>query len=324
MNFLFVADNLAMNAPDAAPFEGFSIAEVARETGLGKDTLRVWERRYGFPVPARTLHGDRLYSSADVERLRLIRHLMLLGHRPGQLVAAPLEALRQKLPALVPTPLTGTEAHLPAAVQEALALLHRHEVDALRALLAQSQARLGLGPWVLQLVAPLVEQVGLSWARGHLGVDQEHLCTELLQAALRQAVQTLAATGSPRSPRVLLTTLPGETHGLGLLMAEALLTLEQASGLSLGVQTPLDALVNAAQAHRADVVALSATACLPVRELTQMLTTLRQALPAHVALWLGGSATRLQRAWPAGCLCLGDLADIAPAVAAWRAEHEPG
>jgi hypothetical protein len=26
-----------------------NIAAVERETGLGKDTLRVWERRYGFP-----------------------------------------------------------------------------------------------------------------------------------------------------------------------------------------------------------------------------------------------------------------------------------
>ena len=37
----------------------WSIAEVERETGLGKDTLRVWERRYGFPVPQRDRLGER-------------------------------------------------------------------------------------------------------------------------------------------------------------------------------------------------------------------------------------------------------------------------
>ena len=49
------------------------------------------------------------------------------------------------------------------------------------------------------------------------------------------------ASSAPRpagGPRVLLTTLPGEPHGLGLLMVEALLTLDGCRCLSLGVQTP--------------------------------------------------------------------------------------
>ncbi|TXG94449.1 MAG: MerR family transcriptional regulator, partial [Rhodocyclaceae bacterium] len=65
----------------------FSIAAVERDTGLAKDTLRVWERRYGFPTPARDANGERLYPSAQVERLRLIKRLMDQGFRPGKLVS---------------------------------------------------------------------------------------------------------------------------------------------------------------------------------------------------------------------------------------------
>ena len=43
------------------------IAEVERETGLGKDTLRVWERRYGFPTPSRDPQGERLYDEAMID-----------------------------------------------------------------------------------------------------------------------------------------------------------------------------------------------------------------------------------------------------------------
>ena len=64
-----------------------SIAAVERETGLGKDTLRAWERRYGFPLPQRDAAGVRGYPRAMVERLRLIRRALVAGHRPGRLFA---------------------------------------------------------------------------------------------------------------------------------------------------------------------------------------------------------------------------------------------
>ena len=84
------------------------------------------------------------------------------------------------------------------------------------------------------------------------------------------------------------------------------------------LQTPVDALVQAAHIHRADIVALSATACQPERNFGQALLTLRSQLPGSVALWLGGSATLTRRTWPAGCWPVGALADIGPRVQAWR------
>ena len=65
-----------MNDMTSQP-EGFvNIAAVERDTGLSKDTLRVWERRYGFPAPMRDRFGERLYPLEQVDRLRLIRRLM--------------------------------------------------------------------------------------------------------------------------------------------------------------------------------------------------------------------------------------------------------
>ena len=64
------------------------VGAVERDTGLSKDTLRVWERRYGFPQPGRDGAGERLYPAEQVRRLRLIKRLMDQGHRPGRLLAA--------------------------------------------------------------------------------------------------------------------------------------------------------------------------------------------------------------------------------------------
>lgn len=53
-----------------APNDGIGIAAVERELSINKETLRVWERRYGFPSPQRDAAGERLYPPDQVQRLR--------------------------------------------------------------------------------------------------------------------------------------------------------------------------------------------------------------------------------------------------------------
>ena len=67
---------------------------MERDTGLSKDTLRVWERRYAFPNPARDRNGERVYPIEQVEKLRLIKRLMDCGHRPGKIIGQSIENLR--------------------------------------------------------------------------------------------------------------------------------------------------------------------------------------------------------------------------------------
>ena len=63
-----------------------SISQVERDTGLSKDTLRMWERRYGFPQPSRDPFGERLYDAPQIDKLRVIKRLMDAGQRPGRLM----------------------------------------------------------------------------------------------------------------------------------------------------------------------------------------------------------------------------------------------
>ena len=76
-------------------------------------------------------------------------------------------------------------------------------------------------------------------------------------------------------PRVLMTTFPGEHHQLGLLMAQALLSLEGARCISLGTQTPIFDIVMASESHRADIVALSFSAAYPAVQVADGLEELR-------------------------------------------------
>ena len=308
----------ATPADATPPAGGLGIAVVERETGINKETLRVWERRYGFPAPWRDAAGERLYPPEQLDKLRLIKRLMDAGHRPGRVVGATAEALAALLPAPQGAPAQADAPDAPE-IAACITLLLGHDIDGLRRLLSQAVLRRGLAGAVTEVFAPLTTRVGALWMSGEMQVFQEHIYSESLQLVLRHAIQALPASAAGAGPRVLLTTLPGESHVLGLLMAEALLSLEGAVCLSLGAQTPLAQLAAAAEVHRADVVALSFSAQLQPRAVLDGLAALRSLLAPTVEIWAGGSSRSLRQPGPpAGVRCVGELAEIGQEVTRWR------
>ena len=331
----FVLDNADMSptpsrsspeTPESPPAAAHGIAEVERETGLGKDTLRVWERRYGFPTPERDAQGERRYDDAQLQRLRLIRRLLDAGHRPGQVVPLPLEAL-QALGGQPPAGRRPRARHARAAQARSaldpswLALVLAHRTDALRAGLQQQMLARGLLATLQEVVAPLAAQVGEAWARGELSVFQEHLFTDTVEAALREATAALApgAAAPAHPPRVLLTTLPGEQHTLGLLMAQAVLALQRCDTVMLGPDTPVAEIAEAARRLSIDVVALGTSRQAQPRALRSGLQALRAVLPPAVALWVGGPVQALLGSRPPpGVDAVARLDGLPALVDAWR------
>jgi DNA-binding transcriptional MerR regulator/methylmalonyl-CoA mutase cobalamin-binding subunit len=305
-----------MNLPIQVPALLLNISAVERETGLSKDVLRMWERRYAFPKPRRDENGERQYSVAEVGKLRSIKRLMDIGMRPGKIIGLSGEELNLLAEARTST---ARDALAPALERDVLAMPRGHDVTALQHTLANLLMRQGLQRFVLDTVSPLNRAVGEAWMRGELQVFEEHLYTEQLQVALRTAINAFPRqTGVPRA---LLTTFPNEQHGLGLLMVEALLVPEGVQCISLGPQTPLEDIRRAAIAHRAHIVALSFSAAFPVRQAADALATLRRQLPPHVTLWAGGDMTRRVRKTLTGVVLIPDLGMAQQALRSWRA-HE--
>ena len=151
----------------------------------------------------------------------------------------------------------------------------------------------GLQRFVIDTVAPLNQLIGDAWMRGELAVFEEHLYSEQIQGVLRTAISNLHQPSKP--PRVLLTSFPNEEHRLGLLMVEALLTVEGATCIGLGNEMPLVEIVQAAFAHRADVVALSFSGAFQIHAAVAGIKELRDGLPRSVAIWVGGSGMERMR-----------------------------
>jgi len=301
-----------------------SIAAVERDTGLSKDTLRVWERRYGFPTPVRDAFGERAYSLDQVDKLRLVKRLLDAGHRPGRVVTLPLDELQQLCDAIVGPPARPADAALGAGDLRAhLDLIREHDVPALRRQFERQLSRFGVARFVTEVVAPLNAAVGDAWLRGQMEIHEEHVYTETVQVVLRQAIAAVPEPPAEARPRVLLGTFPGEPHGLGLLMAEAVLVLEGCACVSLGVQTPIWDIALAAAAHRSDIVALGFTGCMNPNQVVDGLQELRLKLPPAVQVWAGGGAPVLHRRRIDGVLPISALDAIVGEVERWRRQSAP-
>ena len=301
-----------MAVPSEPLEDGIPIASVEQSTGIARATLRIWERRYGFPNPGRDLRGERSYPEEQVRKLHLIADLMARGHRPGQLVALSASQLAA---------LAGPHGERPTGANPVsdpvLESLRSHDVPALFRLFEDSIRSQGLAGFITDRMAPMNGQVGLAWANGELEVYEEHLYSEALQQVVRAHVARLP---EPRSsgPRVLLATVPEELHGLGLLMAQSLLALEGCPCTSLGVRVPLAQIASAASAFGADVVGLSFSSHMNPAHVLRGLEQLRGELAPHVALWAGGTAPVLARRRMAGVQHVKHIRDLPAAVAQWR------
>ncbi|MBK6008374.1 MerR family transcriptional regulator [Ramlibacter ginsenosidimutans] len=298
--------------------EGLPIASVEQATGIARATLRIWERRYGFPQPGRDVRGERTYPDEQVRKLRLIADLMAQGHRPGRLVQLTAPQLMSLAgPEASAVPVAG---RVPMLDDPILSALREHEASTVVRLLEEGIRQRGLAGFVVQHMAPLNVKVGLAWSRGEIEVFEEHLYTECVQHVVRAHLARLPRP-SAEAPRVLLATFPEESHGLGLLMAQVLLAIEGCPCTSLGVRVPVQQIVSASKAFRADIVGLSFTASMNPAHVLRGLELLRTGLAPEVELWAGGRSQVLARHRIAGVRPMPQIGDIPEAVALWR---QPG
>jgi DNA-binding transcriptional MerR regulator/methylmalonyl-CoA mutase cobalamin-binding subunit len=294
----------------------FSIAAVERDTGLSKDTLRVWERRYQFPQPTRDAFGERVYSIDQIEKLRVIKRLLDVGYRPGKIIGFNTDQLLKLAESSIENARFNLAAHNLDELNSYLELIKRHEAEEFRQTMSRLAMSMGLRRFIVDIVAPLNTMVGDAWSRGYFEIFEEHIYTETIQVVLRNALNTIPLTR--KGPRILLTTLPNELHGLGVLMAECIFSLEGAQCISLGTQTPIYDIALAVRAQNINIVALSFSSVQSSPLVLEALGELRAQLSPEVEIWCGGSSIALRKKLSKDFRLLAGLESISESIADWR------
>ena len=269
-----------------------TIGTLAAATGIPAETIRTWERRYGFPVPERKESGHRLYPLTAIPRLRRVAQAIARGHRPAEVVAASDPALDALL-AAVPVPERPVAA-APVAPHDLVGAARAFDADTLRRAFHADWARLGPLEFLERRAAPFLVAVGDGWEAGTLDVRHEHFASGCLGDFLRAVRAPLddRATG----PIAVLATLPGELHGIGLQMAAVVFAVHGWRALVLGVETPPEQIAALARDVPVAVIGLSVVRRRDGRDPSLDVARLRRALPPAVPMVVGGAgAVRIKR-----------------------------
>jgi methanogenic corrinoid protein MtbC1 len=224
--------------------------------------------------------------------------------RPGKLLPLSEDALDELEASLLPED-SGQPNETVTAVLDAIRTANAGQVEVL--LRRQCEKR-GMQKFVLEIVSPLLHAVGEQWMNGRLQIFQEHYLSEQLIRFLNAEIANLQKTAG--KPLVLLATLPGEEHTLGLLMLAAILSSSGVSVVNLGAEVPMDQLFRAVKQFQADTVGITFSAAYPYQNIRPHLNELRELIADDIAIWTGGNGVRRLRKLPDGVTKFTSLENI--------------
>jgi len=273
-------------APSSEPRHPIQVA--ALRSGLTPEVLRAWERRYRVVAPERSAAGQRLYSDADVERLRLMGEATAAGRRIGEIASLPVRQL-QRLVAedrAAPRPAAdGADAR--ALLEECLAGAMALDVRRLEAALARALIELTAEGFADGVVAPLMRGIGVRWARGELTPVHEHLASAALRRVLGDVMRDLQSRAI--GPVLLVATPSRQQHELGAMVVAVAASLAGWRVIYLGPDLPAADLAGAARDLQAAAIALSLT--VAERDVVREVRRLRRLAGPRVPILVGGRAT---------------------------------
>lgn len=274
------------------------IQVVSRRSGLSQDVLRAWENRYGLVTPARSPGGRRLYSDADIERLRLTREALAGGRRVGKL--APLSD--EELTAMVEEDRRETVAQTPrgsvapnggmadALLSESLEHVANLDPEKLNQTVHKASHLLAPTVFIDEVSTRLMHRIGDLWFEGQLSPAHEHLASTVMHNILLDLTTTLQPPKT--APGVVVSTPAGQRHEIGALTVSAVAEYGGWHVTYLGPDLPAEDICRAAVQTDAKAVLLSVTYPLGDRLVESELLELGRMLPDGISLLVGGQAAK--------------------------------
>jgi DNA-binding transcriptional MerR regulator/methylmalonyl-CoA mutase cobalamin-binding subunit len=264
----------------------YPIRAVSKLTGVAIDTLRAWERRHSAVTPIRDDRG-RMYTDADIARLRLLRGAVEHGHSIGRLARLTDAELRQ-LAAAGASAVSEVDPprRTPIDTAALTAALQKYDATAIDQQISRLASVLPSLELLRDVLMPVLAQVGDDWHRGPARIAHEHLMSSTIRNILGSFLRLYARPEV--STRLLFATPAGERHEIGTLGA-AMLAASSGLGVAyLGPDLPAREIVASVKPAGAQVLVLGLTATSKAKAQERELRAIVHDLPAAVELWAGG------------------------------------
>lgn len=265
----------------------YRVGMVSKMTGLSTHTLRMWEKRYVAVLPKRTEAGGRLYTDADVERLRLLRELVEAGHSIGGIAKLSDPDLRHMATSSPAPPSQPTVQHLPELCSRVMKAIEQLQIQDAEQMLSRAALSTEPSEFLQKVVAPVLVEIGDRWQRGELRIAHEHAGSTVMRGLLFSLMRLYPAGNSRRC--AVIATPAKEDHELGALMVAMLAAMHGWSVLYLGPDLPAEEIAYAVTDTHADLLMLSITNLKP-KDAQREIAAVEAAIPERVKVLVGGRA----------------------------------
>lgn len=280
------------------------IGVVCRRTGLKPDLIRAWETRYGAVMPKRSETRRRLYSDADIDRLKLLRQAVSAGRGIRHVASLPRQELLDLIaadavdaasviggaasaPRRLSSASAGSAEALEGLIEGCLSATRRLDENELEIQLERASVSLSRVDLMESLIVPLMRRIGDLWREGTLRPVHEHMATAVVRTFLGKLPGRQA---SPAAPHLLVTTPSGQTHELGGLLVAELAAGEGWQVTYLGTELPAEEIAAGCHQKNAHAVALSITYPPDDPLLGPEFQRLRRLLAPGIEILVGGRA----------------------------------
>ncbi len=291
-----------MDSPD------FTMREVIVATGLTRQLLHTWERRYGVVSPRRGRNDARLYADADVWRLQLLKTCVDDGHRIGRIASldqSELKRLAQERDDRGKIPFT-----------DILDAIDQLDVATIEQRLTIHFAVLGPARFVRRVVVPLMTEIDVGRESGRMCSAGERIVTSIFRTLLGQGLRLIDFQDG--DPVGIFTTPQGEAHEIGSLCAAVLAQNSGIRAVYVGAESTVCDMLNICKAADARLLGLG-VASMTESALNSCINALDAKRPRHLELWLGGpGANILGDDTPSGTTTIDDPFELPPAFQRFR------
>lgn len=275
----------------------YSIQFVSKITGINPHTIRAWEKRYGAVVPDRNSNGRRLYNEQQVERLTMLHDLVSIGNNISDIANHSDEHLKGLHEQFVDKESLSTDTvaaediDFNSVLQNLMMALDGYKLDIINHELDKLTTNLEPRAFALDLLAPLLHEVGTQVLAHRINVGQEHSLSAIIKFHVGKILYGMKRKNKIQDKAVILTTPEGELHEFGIMIGALLCAHYGLNYVYLGTNMPADALADTAKQIEAGVVLVGVSPFLNKEKpefTNKYINSLRGFLPESSRLWIGG------------------------------------
>ncbi len=266
----------------------FRINQVAKITGLSKEVLRVWEKRYRLLSPERGPNRYRIYKEEDIELLKFLVSEIELGQSIGELASLGKDEILVRMRERIKE--ESTTSPRDQILLELENYLLPLDAFSFEKRLNDLVVLLPFEEFFNRILIPLQIRVGELWFEGKMDISIEHYVTAQAKQKIYAAMNIISI--EQRGPKVIVACPPWELHEIGAQIVAYFCATRRCRVIFLGANLPFQNLTYFSSLTKPDTIILSCTSGISESKARVYFSQLNNEISPECPVWVGGQGIR--------------------------------